>query len=74
MLAVAAVSAQRNAYTLIAVPQAREWELVQAAADALRLDADTDVYIIRPGIDDRSTDQVFDGGKQGEWTVLCPLQ
>ena len=60
LLVVAAVSAQRNAYTLIAVPQSREWELVQTAAETLRLDADTDVYIIRPGIDDRSTEQVFD--------------
>jgi hypothetical protein len=60
LLAVAAVSAQRNAYTLIAVPQNREWELIQTAAQTLRLDADTDVYIIRPGIEDRSTEQVFD--------------
>ncbi len=60
LLAFAAVSAERNAYTLIAVPQNREWELVQTAAEQLRLDADTDVYIIRPGIDDRSTEQVFD--------------
>jgi hypothetical protein len=60
LLVVAAVSAQRNAYTLIAEPQHREWELVQTAAQTLRLDADTDVFIIRPGIDDRSTERVFD--------------
>jgi len=60
LLLVAAVDAQRNAYTLIAEPQNREWELIQAAAQRLRLDADTDVYIIRPGIDDRSTERVFD--------------
>ncbi len=60
LLVVAGMSAERNAYTLIAVPQNREWELIQTAAERLRLDADTDVFIIRPGIDDRSTEQVFD--------------
>jgi hypothetical protein len=56
----AAWSAHRNAYTLIAEPQNREWELIQSAAQTLRLDADTDVYIVRPGVDDRSTEQIFD--------------
>jgi len=60
LLVVAAVSAQHNAYTLIAVPQNREWELIQTAAQTLRLDSDTDVYIIRPSIDDRSTERVFE--------------
>jgi hypothetical protein len=60
LLLVAAVDAQRNAYKLIAEPQAREWELVENAAQRLKLDANTDVYIIRPGIDDRSTEQIFD--------------
>ena len=60
LLVVAALSAQGNAYKLIAEPQAREWTLIESAAKKLRLDADTDVYIIRPGIDDRSTEQVFD--------------
>jgi hypothetical protein len=60
VLVVAAVSAQRNAFTLIAEPQAREWELIQTAAQQLRLDSDTDIYIIRPGIEDRSTERVFD--------------
>jgi hypothetical protein len=60
LFVVAALSAQRNAYRLIAEPQAREWELIENAAKKLRLDADTDVYIIRPGIDDRSTEQIFD--------------
>jgi hypothetical protein len=57
---LAALSAQHNAYELIAEPQAREWGLIEDAAKKLRLDADTDVYIIRPGIEDRSTEQVFD--------------
>jgi hypothetical protein len=60
LLVVAALSAHGNAYRLIAEPQAREWALIENAAKKLRLDADTDVYIIRPGIDDRSTEQVFD--------------
>ena len=60
LIAVAALAAQGNAYRLIAEPQAREWKLIESAAKRLRLDADTDVYIIRPGIDDRSTEQVFD--------------
>jgi hypothetical protein len=57
---IAALSAHHNAYQLIAEPQAREWGLIRDAANRLRLDADTDVYIIRPGIDDRSTERVFD--------------
>jgi hypothetical protein len=60
LLVVAAVSAQHNAFSLIAEPQSREWEMIQAAADSMQLDNDTDVYIIRPGIEDRSTEEVFD--------------
>ena len=60
LFVLAALSAHHNAYQLIAEPQAREWGLIEDAAKKLRLDADTDVYIIRPGIDDRSTEQVFD--------------
>ena len=60
LFVLASLSARHNAYELIAEPQAREWGLIQDAAKKLRLDADTDVYIIRPGIEDRSTEQVFD--------------
>jgi hypothetical protein len=60
LFVVAALSAHHNAYELIAEPQAREWGLIEEAAKKLRLDADTDVYIIRPGIGDRSTEQLFD--------------
>jgi hypothetical protein len=56
----AAVLAYHNSYTLIAEPQAREWQLFHSAASRLRLAPDTDVYIIRPTIDDRSTEQVYD--------------
>lgn len=56
----AAVLAHHNSYTLIAEPQSREWQLFHSAAANLRLAPDTDVYIIRPTIDDRSTEQVYD--------------
>ncbi len=56
----AAVLAHHNSYTLIAEPQSREWHLFHSAAAQLRLAPDTDVYIIRPTIDDRSTEQVYD--------------
>ena len=56
----AAVLAYHNSYTLIAEPQSREWQLFHSAAAQLRLAPDTDVYIIRPTIDDRSTEQVYD--------------
>lgn len=56
----AAVLAHHNSYTLIAEPQSREWQLFHSAAAQLRLAPDTDVYIIRPTIDDRSTEQVYD--------------
>ena len=56
----AAVLAHHNSYTLIAEPQSREWHLFHSAAAQLRLAPDTDVYIIRPTIDDRSTEQLYD--------------
>jgi len=60
LMVVAALSAEANSYRLIAEPQAREWAMIESAAKTLRLDSDTDVYIVRPGIDDRSTEQIFD--------------
>ena len=59
LLIVTAALAHRNALTLIAEPQGREWQLVQAAADRLRLTNDTIVYLIRPSIDYRSTKRVY---------------
>ena len=59
LLVGAAVLAQRNSLTLIAEPQGREWQLMRAAANRLRLTNDTLVYIIRPSIDDRSTQRVY---------------
>ena len=60
LVSSAAVLAYHNSYTLIAEPQNREWQLFHTAASGLRLVPDTDVYIIRPTIDDRSTEQVYD--------------
>ena len=51
--------ARHNALTLIAEPQGHEWQLMQAAANRLRLSSDTRVYIIRPTIDYRSTERVY---------------
>ncbi len=54
-----ALVAQRNPLTLIAEPQGHEWDLVQAAANRLRLTSDTQVYLMRPTIDYRSTERVY---------------
>jgi hypothetical protein len=59
LLVVLALLAQRNPLTLIAEPQGREWQLVQAAANRVRLTRDTQVYMIRPSIDYRSTERVY---------------
>jgi hypothetical protein len=59
LLVVLAQLAHRNPLTLIAEPQGREWDLVQAAANRLRLTNDTQVYLIRPTIDYRSTERVY---------------
>jgi hypothetical protein len=59
LLVVLALLAQHNPLTLIAEPQGREWDLVQAAANRLRLTSDTQVYLIRPTIDYRSTERVY---------------
>jgi hypothetical protein len=59
LVVVAAVLAHRNALTLIAEPQGYEWQLVQAAANRLQLTNDTQVYVVRPSIDYRSTERVY---------------
>jgi len=59
LLVVLAFLAQRNPLALIAEPQGHEWQLVQAAAGRLRLTSDTQVYLIRPTIDYRSTERVY---------------
>jgi hypothetical protein len=59
LVVVAAVLAARNPLTLIAEPQGHEWRLVRAAANRLDLTNDTQIYIIRPSIDYRSTERVY---------------
>ncbi len=59
LIVAVAVLAMRNALTLIAEPQGREWQLVQAAASRLNLTNDAQVYIIRPSIDLRSTERAY---------------
>jgi hypothetical protein len=59
VLVVAAMLAQRNPLVLLAEPQGHEWDLVRAAADRLQLAGDATIYIIRPTIDDRSTERIY---------------
>jgi hypothetical protein len=59
VLVVAAMLAQRNPLALLAEPQGHEWDLIQAAANRLQPAGNASVYIIRPTIDDRSTERVY---------------
>jgi hypothetical protein len=54
-----AVLAHHNALTLIAEPQSREWQLMEAAVNDLTLSSDTYVYVVRPTPDYRSTERVY---------------
>ncbi len=58
-LVILALVAQHNPLALIAEPQGREWKLVQAAASRVRLTSDTQIYVIRPTMDYRSTERVY---------------
>jgi hypothetical protein len=52
--------AHRNAFTLIAEPQGREWQLVKEAASRFEPTPDTRVYLIRPTTPDhRSTELLY---------------
>jgi hypothetical protein len=59
VLVTAGVLAQHNALTLIAEPQGNEWRLIEDAAERLRLEEETRVYLIRPSIEHRSTERVY---------------
>lgn len=59
VLVVAALLAQRHPLELLAEPQGHEWDLIQAGANRLQLKEHASVYIIRPTIDDRSTERVY---------------
>ena len=54
-----AVLARHNALTLIAEPQGNEWQLIETAANRVRLTNDTRVYLIRPSLEYRSTERVY---------------
>jgi hypothetical protein len=59
ILFTAAALAQHNALTLIAEPQGNEWQLIEAAANRVRLTNDTRVYLIRPSMEYRSTERIY---------------
>jgi hypothetical protein len=59
MLILGGVAANHHAYTLIAEPQGREWQIVLDAAMRMPPRNETTVYVIRSGIEDRSTRRVF---------------
>ena len=59
LVVLAAVLANRNAFTLIAVPQNREWQFLQTGANAVELASQPRVFIVRPMIEDRSTERVY---------------
>ncbi|MES2626710.1 MAG: glucosyltransferase domain-containing protein [Pseudomonadota bacterium] len=59
VLVIAAWQAQHNTFSLIAEPQGREWQLVKSAAERLRFDADTQVFVVLPKIGDRSTERIY---------------
>jgi hypothetical protein len=59
VLVVAALLAYRNPLVLLAEPQGREWDLIQAAAERLPPTGGRSVYIIRPTMDDRSTERAY---------------
>ncbi len=56
---IAALTANRNARSLIAEPQGNEWEIVRNAVQRMTFKADTKVYLITPRLDDRSTERMF---------------
>lgn len=59
MLLLGAVAANRHAYTLIAEPQGREWQIVLDAAMQMPPMKKTTLYVIRSGIEDRATRRTF---------------
>ena len=59
MVVTGAVLARHNALTLIAEPQGNEWQLIETAANRVRLTNETRVYLIRPSLEHRSTERVY---------------
>lgn len=59
LVLIAALSAHLNAYTLIAQPQNREWEMVRSAVMRADFKTAQRVYLIRPAPTDRTTARTF---------------
>lgn len=59
VLGTAALLAQHNTLTLIAEPQGYEWQLIEAAANRLKLTKEARVYLIRPSVEHRSTQRIY---------------
>jgi hypothetical protein len=61
LVGVGALLANRHSFTLIAQPQGREWAIIRDAVAYIPWHAHrpTDVYVLRPTIEDRSTRQIF---------------
>jgi hypothetical protein len=59
LLLIAGVTANRNAFELIAEPQGSEWDMVHNAVMRTNFKPDTKVYLVTPKPEDRSTDRMF---------------
>lgn len=54
-----AYAAHHNAYTLLAEPQGREWEIVRSTVLRGSFNKAVRIFIVTPGVDDRSTDRTY---------------
>lgn len=59
LIAVGAVLARHNALTLLAEPQGNEWQRMESMVNRLPVARATRVYIVRPAIEDRSTERLY---------------
>jgi hypothetical protein len=59
MLTIGALAANRHAYTLIAQPQGREWQIVREAVAAMPLVPGTKVFMVQTTVADRATRRTF---------------
>lgn len=70
--AAIAYSAYSNALSLIAEPQAREWEIMRNATLRSTFTKPTRVFIVTPGLGDRSTERIY-GDEFGSVSSADPL-
>jgi hypothetical protein len=59
LIAVGALLARHNTFTLLAEPQGDEWRLIQSTVSRLPVARDTRVYIVRPSLEYRSTERIY---------------